>query len=116
MARAAATKVAISIPGPLYQAMEGVRKATGKSRSAVIQDALRYWLDHQAHAPLVAEYQAGYRRRPEGPVRSRRPRSLPSSCCRSKSGRCAGATCREGVPHYEVDRGRSGAPWGEAAR
>jgi metal-responsive CopG/Arc/MetJ family transcriptional regulator len=67
MARAAATKVAISIPGPLYQAVERVRKATGKSRSAVVQDALRHWLDHQAHARLVAEYQAGYRRKPESP-------------------------------------------------
>ena len=66
MARAAATKVAISIPGPLYQAVERARKATGKSRSAVVQDALRQWLDHQVHARLVAEYRAGYRRRPEG--------------------------------------------------
>jgi metal-responsive CopG/Arc/MetJ family transcriptional regulator len=67
MVRAAATRVAISIPGPLYQAVERARKATGKSRSAVIQDALRHWLDHQADAPLVAEYQAGYRGWPEGP-------------------------------------------------
>jgi metal-responsive CopG/Arc/MetJ family transcriptional regulator len=46
MARAAATRVAIRIPGPLYQAVERARKATGKSRSVVIQDALRHWLDH----------------------------------------------------------------------
>jgi hypothetical protein len=33
----------------------------------VVQAALRHWRDHQAHARFVAEYQAGYRRRPEAP-------------------------------------------------
>jgi len=61
-----ATKVAVSIPSGLYQAVERVRKASGQSRSAVIQDALRYWLDSQTQAALVREYQAGYRRKPEG--------------------------------------------------
>ncbi len=61
-----ATKVAVSIPGTLYQAVERARKASGKSRSAVIQDALRHWLDCQAQAALVREYEAGYRRKPEG--------------------------------------------------
>ena len=32
----------------------------------MIQDALRDWLESQAHATLVREYEAGYRRRPEG--------------------------------------------------
>ena len=36
------------------------------SLGAVRQDALRYWLDHQAEAALALEYEAGYRRRPEG--------------------------------------------------
>jgi metal-responsive CopG/Arc/MetJ family transcriptional regulator len=61
-----ATKVAVSIPSRLYEAVERVRKASGKSRSAVIQDALRHWLDSQAQAARVREYEAGYRRRPEG--------------------------------------------------
>lgn len=61
-----ATKVAVSIPGTLYQAVERARKVSGKSRSAVIQDALRHWLDCQAQAALVREYEAGYRRKPEG--------------------------------------------------
>jgi metal-responsive CopG/Arc/MetJ family transcriptional regulator len=61
-----ATKVAVSIPRDVYQAVERVRKTSGQSRSAVIQDALRYWLDAQTQAALVREYQAGYRRRPEG--------------------------------------------------
>lgn len=59
-------KIAISVPGALYQAVEKVRKARGQSRSAVVQDALRHWLDRQTQAALVREYTAGYRRRPEG--------------------------------------------------
>ena len=50
------------VPEPI----ERVRRASGKSRSAVIQDALRHWLEQQAHAVLVREYVAGYRRKPEG--------------------------------------------------
>ena len=61
-----AMKVAVSLPSGLYQAVERARKASGKSRSAAIQDALRHWLDSQAHAALVREYEAGYRRKPEG--------------------------------------------------
>jgi metal-responsive CopG/Arc/MetJ family transcriptional regulator len=61
-----ATKVAVSIPSGLYQAVERARKASGKSRSAIVQDALRHWLDSQAQAALVREYEAGYRRKPEG--------------------------------------------------
>ncbi|MGH7264060.1 MAG: ribbon-helix-helix protein, CopG family [Candidatus Rokuibacteriota bacterium] len=60
-----ARKVAVSIPEPLYQAVERVRKVSRQSRSATIQDALRYWLDRQAEAALVREYEAGYRRKPE---------------------------------------------------
>ena len=61
-----ATKVAVSIPDGPYRAAGRARKASGKSRSAMIQDALRHWLDSQAQAALVREYEAGYRRKPEG--------------------------------------------------
>jgi metal-responsive CopG/Arc/MetJ family transcriptional regulator len=61
-----ATKIAVSIPRSLYQAVERVRKVSGKSRSALIQAALRHWLECQAQAALVREYEAGYRRTPEG--------------------------------------------------
>jgi metal-responsive CopG/Arc/MetJ family transcriptional regulator len=64
MARAA-TKVAVSIPEELYQTVERIRKITRRSRSAVVQDALRHWLHQQAQEALVREYEAGYRRRPE---------------------------------------------------
>jgi metal-responsive CopG/Arc/MetJ family transcriptional regulator len=60
-----ATKVAVSIPSELYRAVERIRRATGKTRSAIVQDALRHWLRSQAEALLVREYEAGYRRLPE---------------------------------------------------
>ncbi len=32
----------------------------------MIQDALRHWLKNQNEALLVREYEAGYRKKPEG--------------------------------------------------
>src|SRR5260370_33689485 len=61
-----ACKVAISSPGELYRAVEGVRRKSGRSRSALVQDALRQWLRRQAGSLLIRDYEAGYRRRPEG--------------------------------------------------
>ncbi len=58
-------KVAVSLPGALYQAVEKARRRTGKARSTVVQEALRDWLRREAQAELVREYQAGYRARPE---------------------------------------------------
>jgi len=60
-----ATKVAVSIPEDLYRAVEKARKKHGKSRSAIMQDALRHWLRQQAEEVLMREYEAGYRRMPE---------------------------------------------------
>ncbi|MBI4401513.1 MAG: ribbon-helix-helix protein, CopG family [Nitrospirae bacterium] len=59
------TKVAVSIPGDLYQAVEQARKKSGKSRSAVLQTAIRHWLKQQELASLIRDYEAGYRRKPE---------------------------------------------------
>jgi metal-responsive CopG/Arc/MetJ family transcriptional regulator len=63
---ATAVKLAVSLPRDLFRAVEGVRKRSRHSRSAVVQEALRQWLKAQAHAELAREYEAGYRRRPEG--------------------------------------------------
>jgi len=62
----AATKIAISIPDDLYRAVERARRATGLSRSAVIQGSLRLWLDRRARDAAVREHVAGYRAKPEG--------------------------------------------------
>lgn len=63
-----AAKVAVSIPDALYKAVEGARRRSGKTRSAVIQEALRDWLRREAQAELVREYEAGYRARPEDAI------------------------------------------------
>ena len=60
-----ATKVAMSMPPDLYRAVEHIRKRTGKSRSAVMQEALRLWLRQQRDAVLVRQYESGYRAEPE---------------------------------------------------
>jgi len=63
---AAAVKMAVSVPRDLFRAVEGARRRHAQTRSAVVQEALRQWLGNQARAALVREYEAGYRRRPEG--------------------------------------------------
>jgi metal-responsive CopG/Arc/MetJ family transcriptional regulator len=63
--RKSAVKVAMTLPDDLYRIVEQVRKKTRKSRSAVLQDALRYWLSQQEQSVLIREYEAGYRKKPE---------------------------------------------------
>ena len=70
-----ATKVAVSLPDGLYRAAERARKASGKSRSAMIQDALRHWLDSQPNTTIVRKYEEGYRRKPEGSREARAARA-----------------------------------------
>jgi metal-responsive CopG/Arc/MetJ family transcriptional regulator len=60
-----ATKFTVSIPQGLFRAVERTCKASGKSRSTVIQDALRHWLDPQVQTGSVHKYKAGYHRNPE---------------------------------------------------
>lgn len=60
-----AIKVAVSIPGDLYRAVERSRKKSGKSRSTIVQDALRRWLKEQKEAREAVIYLNGYSRLPE---------------------------------------------------
>ena len=55
----------MSMPPDLYRAVEHIRKRSGKSRSAVMQEALRLWLRQQRDAVLVRQYESGYRAKPE---------------------------------------------------
>ena len=63
---AAAVKIAVTVPADLYAAVEAARRRPARTRSDVVQEALRAWLRQRAQAELVREYEAGYRRRPEG--------------------------------------------------
>jgi metal-responsive CopG/Arc/MetJ family transcriptional regulator len=60
-----AVKIAVTVPAQLYKAVESARKQQARTRSAIVQEALRHWLRQQAHAVLVREYEQGYRRKPE---------------------------------------------------
>jgi metal-responsive CopG/Arc/MetJ family transcriptional regulator len=62
---ATSKKVAVSIPAPLYQAVERTRRKSGQGRSAAFQEALQHWLREQEEAGLRRRYVAGYRREPE---------------------------------------------------
>jgi len=63
--RKPATKVAVSMPADLYRVVEGIRKRSGKSRSAILHEALRWWLERQRQLRLTRQYVAGYRNEPE---------------------------------------------------
>jgi metal-responsive CopG/Arc/MetJ family transcriptional regulator len=58
-------KVAVTMPLDLFREVEAVRRRESKTRSAVVQEALRHWLRGEKQAVLAREYSAGYRRRPE---------------------------------------------------
>ena len=62
---ASTAKVAVSLPDELYRALESARRRARKTRSAVVQEALRDWLRRQARAELVRDYEEGYRRSSE---------------------------------------------------
>lgn len=64
-AKRSARKVAVSIPDALYRAVESERLRARMSRSAVVQEALRDWLERGVRAQLVREYEGGYRALPE---------------------------------------------------
>ena len=63
--RKPAAKIAISIPADLYRAVEKVRRKTDRSRSSILQEALRHWLAQQRQALLIRRYEDGYRASPE---------------------------------------------------
>ena len=60
------SKIAVSLPTDLLLAIERTRKTHKATRSGVVQEALRHWLDQQQTKKLVEQYQAGYSRVPEG--------------------------------------------------
>jgi metal-responsive CopG/Arc/MetJ family transcriptional regulator len=64
MAKSAA-KLAISLPQPLYRELEKARRASRKTRSAIVQEALQDWLGRSTRENLVRGYEAGYGAKPE---------------------------------------------------
>jgi metal-responsive CopG/Arc/MetJ family transcriptional regulator len=58
-------KVAISLPADLLGEVEKLRRATGESRSGVIQRGILRLLSDRERAARARKYVAGYRRQPE---------------------------------------------------
>ena len=58
-------KIAISLPVEDLKRIEKVRKELKIQRSAIIDMAIRFWLDHIEKQKLIKQYEEGYRRHPE---------------------------------------------------
>ncbi len=58
-------KVAISLPKEDYNRLERLRRQLGFGRSAIIDKAIRFWLDYRDKAESIKRYQEGYRKNPE---------------------------------------------------
>ncbi|KPK38085.1 MAG: hypothetical protein AMJ78_10550 [Omnitrophica WOR_2 bacterium SM23_29] len=58
-------KVAISMPKRSFKALEGIRHKLSVSRSALIDEAVRYWLESKKRQQLVDRYEKGYIEKPE---------------------------------------------------
>ena len=60
-----ATKIAISLPTEDLKRIEKIRKELGAQRSALIDTAIRFWLDNRDKDKMIEQYEAGYRHYPE---------------------------------------------------
>ena len=60
-----AIKIAISLPIEDLKRIEKIRKKSGTQRSALIDTAIRFWLDNRDKQKMIEQYEDGYRRRPE---------------------------------------------------
>ena len=58
-------KVAISLPKDDFEKIEGIRRKMGIGRSAVIDKAIRFWLEWMEREKLIKQYEEGYRKKPE---------------------------------------------------
>ncbi|MDP2905935.1 MAG: hypothetical protein Q8O22_06535 [Candidatus Omnitrophota bacterium] len=58
-------KLAISLPKADYYKLEQIRKKLGFGRSAIIDKAIRFWLEYRERAELIKRYQEGYKKKPE---------------------------------------------------
>ncbi len=58
-------RIAVSMPEPMYLAMERARDAAGKDRSAWVQQAISDRLERDRRAADIAAYIRGYQLYPE---------------------------------------------------
>ncbi len=58
-------KVAISLPKDNFERIEKVRKKMKLQRSAVIDQAIQFWLKHLEEEEKIRNYETGYLKQPE---------------------------------------------------
>ncbi len=59
------TKIAISLPMEDLKQIEKIRKESGTQRSALIDTAIRFWLDNREKQKMIKQYEKGYLQQPE---------------------------------------------------
>jgi hypothetical protein len=62
-----AKKIATSVPGRQYEALERLRKRLGMGRSQAVQEALALWLTARQGDERVVRYLRGYTDQPDDP-------------------------------------------------
>lgn len=58
-------KIAISIPKGSFKKIEELRNKMGIGRSALINKAIRFWLEYLEREKLIKQYEDGYKKIPE---------------------------------------------------
>ena len=58
-------KTAIAIPREYYLLVESLRRETGKSRSQILVEAFRAWVEGRRKEKLDSLYEESYKRKPE---------------------------------------------------
>ena len=58
-------KVAVSLPKGRFKTLEDIRHKLSISRSALVDEALRFWLESRKKEELIRRYEEGYIRKPE---------------------------------------------------
>ncbi len=65
MSTNATVKMAISLPKEDFIMIEKMRRKLSITRSALIDEAIRFWLAKRQEKELVSQYEEGYRKKPE---------------------------------------------------
>jgi len=60
-----AKKIATSLPGPQYQALERMRKQLSLGRSEAVQQAITMWLTARQSDSRIVQYVQGYAAHPD---------------------------------------------------
>ncbi len=80
-------KVAVSLPKKEFIAQEKARKALGKSRSAVLSQALSLWLKKLEEEKEIQKYIEGYKKQPETKEEIKEITALSKAAFRSEAWR-----------------------------